>query len=476
MSTGDKKPGTRDISDLKARLGMLNKGPAGPKSGPAPGGPANPFAKKPVATTQPAIDLTANPDAMIGDATAVVRIAPGGRPEPFAPSTPPAPSQAPAPSHAPAPSQAVAPSQPPAASAPASPFNFNQNMFAKKAEPAQPAAPKPAAAPRRQQPAVAQAAAPEVAAAPVQEANASFAHPLQQGTFGVAAASVDLSAAEEDALASFEGRQRGIKPAQAIMGIIFFSGLCLVAGFAVGDIRSSRKMVNQQIQSSIEVKKRTQPIFTTLNQYRGLIESIGKSPREVQWDKIAMIPETLPSVDAGVLLSTPVPLNKDLTRMLTVAAGDFHELFTRLQELKTYTLGKDKAELKALATGNAWITNQRFAVTFTPRDPKTPSLEYIPPIGKVVAVKGKWELDEKGGFNVLPVQTREQEDAKMVRLQHIIIIDKNDLMSSGKSNVMSLYTKRVEHIKKIFLKISGYEKQLQELLNKQSAREKVMEF
>ena len=83
MSNGDKKPGLGDISDLKARLGMLNKGGAAG----APAAP-NPFGPKPTGGAGPMggakVDLGADPDAVAGGDTAVVRIG----------STPPAAGEA----------------------------------------------------------------------------------------------------------------------------------------------------------------------------------------------------------------------------------------------------------------------------------------------------------------------------------------------------------------------------------------------
>ena len=146
------------------------------------------------------------------------------------------------------------------------------------------------------------------------------------------------------------------------------------------------------------------------------------------------------------------------------------------QATALYQLTVDKAELKALAEGNSFFDNQRFAITFEPRDPKTAPLAYIPPVGKVVAVKGKWQPNEEGTLNVLPVQTRGQEEPKLVPLQHLIIVEKSDLMSSGKSNVLTLYTKRVEHIRSVYKRILAYEADLQKVLAREADREKVFEF
>ena len=63
MSNGEKKPGVKDISDLKARLSSLNKG--GKPVGPA-GGASSAFGAP----------LDDQSDASIGAATAVVRIEP----------------------------------------------------------------------------------------------------------------------------------------------------------------------------------------------------------------------------------------------------------------------------------------------------------------------------------------------------------------------------------------------------------------
>ncbi|MCA9543538.1 MAG: hypothetical protein KC613_04080, partial [Myxococcales bacterium] len=99
MSDEGKKSGPRDLSDLRARLGMLNKGPASRPPGPAAPVASNPFAPKPTPALGP-IDLQADPDAELGADTAIVRIGPPPEatpaPAPVAAPIPAPPAPAPA--------------------------------------------------------------------------------------------------------------------------------------------------------------------------------------------------------------------------------------------------------------------------------------------------------------------------------------------------------------------------------------------
>ena len=58
-------------------------------------------------------------------------------------------------------------------------------------------------------------------------------------------------------------------------------------------------------------------------------------------------------------------------------------------------------------------------------------------------------------------------------MQRVLRIEKNELMSSGDSNALTLYEKRVERLQTLLKRIQVYEESLKEQLKTQAARSKV---
>lgn len=475
MSSGDKKPGLKDISDLKARLGMLNKGAGGPAQ-PAEGAPkANPFAPK-TSGGAPSVDLTDDPDVMVGGDTAVVRIEPRARQEePAAPAAEPAAKPIPRPSFSLSGPPKATPAPASAPPPPAGGFALGsaEDLFKKK-EPEK-APPEPPARPAANQgPAVdpfgdSQKPAPP----PEPPSGIEVANPLQVGRYNEAVASVNLSAEEEEALASFEGKQRGIKPTLAIAMTVAVGVITLVFGYGIGNSLKDRKLVNAQIDASIQVKKHLEPLLDQVRVLIPVIVALAANKEGVDWEKMEMIPEDLPRVDAGVILSTGIPLSPDLSRSVTNAVADINELFGLVREHRRITLGRDKAELKAIEEDQGWAKYDHFAVLYTPVPPETGNLEYVPPKGRVVAVVGKYQLNEAGDDRIMPVKTREAEDARQVSLRQIIALDKSDLILSGSANAHTLYQKRLEAIVVKMKAVEGYQASLRDLLAREASRSKV---
>ncbi len=438
---------------------MLNTGagtrPPGPAAPPAP----NPFAPRPTPSAPPGpVDLQADPDMDIGADTAIVRIAPL---EP-ASSTPAPP--------APAPVSAAPVAAPAPAPAPMG-LDLGGDLFA---------APKPTPAP-------APAAAPVQAAAPVfaetrrpgqpeptPQAGAEFAHPLHQGAYREAAAPVDLSAAEEEALASFEGKQAGVRPIMAISMTLGAALITAVFGFAIGNNRSVRQRINQQIDASIMVKDRMLPVLERLNEVAPIIEALAAGKSKVDWAKNNAIPTDLPDVQGGFLLSTPVPLEQKLSKNMARAVADLQGLFLALNYHRTATMNRDKAELNALEKGDSFAQFQQYAVYSKPRDPKDPAVQKgIPPSGRVVALVGKAEARADGEGYAIPIRKRESEQPELVVVEGITLLPKTDLLGSGKANALTEYTRRVEDLKNRLDSIKPYRKALEEQLKMQASREKV---
>lgn len=450
MSNGDKKPGLRDISDLKARLGMLNKG--GPTPAPGGGGAANPFGPKGGASDAPApkADLTENPDAEAAGDTQVVRVGPPPGAEPPTPAAPRANLNLGKPASA-----------PPGPAPLGGPLNLGSadELFRKKEPtPPPPAAPPPSAAP----------AAP--AAEPEPPPGVDFANPLQRGAFREAAPSIDLSAEEQAQLDSFEGKQRGVKPGLAIAATLFVGVITAVFGFFIGDVRTSRRMINAQIDASIRVKDAVEPLLTTLDQVAPIIRAM--NPNSVEFDKVQQLPAEPPNIDGGLLLTSPIPLEQGLNRTLSNFVTDVNMFFTLLDEHRKTTLGRDKAALESLSKGEDFFQNKYFAVLYTPLPPDTDPLKYVPPEGRVVAVTGKPLKNADETAWELPVVDRQGKE-KQIPVTRVLRIEKNELMSSGDSNALTLYEKRVERLQTLLKRIQVYEESLKEQLKTQAARSKV---
>lgn len=475
MSDGNKKPGLRDISDLKARLGMLNATgahPAAPSGPRPPGGPSNPFAPK--GEEAPAV-ASAPPPPPSGMAPPP----PSGMPAPPF-SAPPAFSAAPPAFSAAPPAFSGAP-PPPAAgpSAPAGPpgLNLGGDLFKKK---------EPTVAT-----AIPQATGRHVAASPANSAaffeapsrqvldeapapEADFANPLQVGSFGQAAASVDLNADEEAALASFEHKQRGIKPTFAIGMTVGVGVLTLAFGFFIGDARVSRQLINAQIDASIRVKDRVQETIEAYDRLKVIAATMDESA--VDWDKTKLIPTELPTVEAGMLAS-PVPLERDLTTLLTRYLVEVSAFFAALDEHRKLTLGRDKSELESMTDGSSFVQRPAFAVLYEPVDPEARG-PYIPPIGVVVAVTGKpreVEVEENRKTvldYVLPIVTREGKESE-VSLRRILRVEKSEFITAGKATPMTLYQDRVRGLKTRVKSIEQYRESLIQALKTQAEREKI---
>ncbi len=450
--SGEKKPGLRDISNLKARLSMLNTG-KGPATAPRPAAPAvsNP-ARSAFSPCPEEEDFATDPELSLGADTAVVRLdGPTGKPEPYRP----APRSRPPLAH---PIPAAKPPQGGGFS-----LGAAEELFARPE-------PTPQAAPVSVQ----------AQAGGFQEPqpNDQFASPFQVGEYTQAAEPVDLNADEQAALDRFERKQVGIRPFLAISMTGAVAALTLVVGFAIGNVRETRRMVNFQIEDSELVRDRMKPLLNKMREVAPVIQSLMISPEAgVDWKKMNYLPE-MPEVDASVLLSTRVPLAPDLARMLNNSVVEINQLFVMINQHRRLTLKIDKVELEALEKGNVWFDRDNFAVEFTPvvLKPKESLLKYVPPKGNIVAIIAKWRLNADGTQNEIPVIRRGEQNARYIPLRHLVPIPKSDLVTAGKGNVQTLYRRRIKEMNIILKKIMGYTPSLQDALDREAARSRVFSF
>jgi len=440
LSNGEKKPGVKDISDLKARLSSLNKG--GKPVGPA-GGAASAFGAP----------LDDQSDASIGAATAVVRIEPqsfgsgsaGQEDQTEAISMPPPEVFA-----APAPIAGPRTLPGPPSGAPPGGLNLGADLF-KRPEP------EPAPVVQQQAP----SAKPLISAVQA-ERKERLANPLASAPVSVA-----LSAADEAALSSVEGKAKGVKPSLLVAVAGVTMAVTAFVAFGIGSNLKDNELIKYRKVEAATVRDRVAPLITQMEELANLIERM--DPRKVDWQTVSALPETLPGVDAAGILTTRVPLPAEITGDMGRAVADIDRLFKLTLDHRKFTLSRDKAELEALEKGDSWSNNLYFAAYFQPVDAKTPPLRYIPPDASMVAVVGKPRPSDDGQTNVVQVKFRSGE-TRDVPVQHIVLVKKGDLLESGSANVLALYSKRVEELRMLVGAIRQYGKGLRDKLNAEANR------
>ena len=443
MSNGEKKPGVKDISDLKARLGMLNKNvggkPAAPGAVEAPPAPSAPT-------------LTEETDAELGMETQVVRVEPRELfPEPA--SRPEVPKSAPRsipgpPASAPPPGGGMS-------------LNLGADLFKKPEPPPEPARPTAAAA--------AAAAAARAAAAPPPPEPVG---PLPQDRFVNPLSAVVpqrvLTADDESALNDVEKGQKGVRP----VFLVFIAGACAIIAGAVGFMGGTgniqRELLHMQAMEAGTVRDRMVPILQKMEELANVVEPMS-TDKGVEWQAVQAMPADLPGIDAAGILSTRVTLPGEVMSPLGKAVADINQLFQLAIDHRRLTLERDKSELEAMEKGSSFSSNQYFAGIFQPVDPKTLPLKYIPPQAQIVAVVDKPHPDEKGETNVVRIKYRNGQDLE-VPLQRLVLVDKTELFEGGRQNVLSLYKQRVDFMKQKIKVIRTYSSNLKEKLNAEAAR------
>lgn len=429
MSDGEKKPGLRDIGDLKNRLGMLNKRVGGKPT--APG--VNPFAPK-------------------------------------APAAPAAPTAEPAETNPPE------GAEPPAAApvAPAAPQPFAKDLFSGPATVNE--APPSAPVSQSELADMFESSAAVLDAPPPVEEN--FANPLQMGAYSEGVASIDLSADEEASLNSYEGSQRGMKPRMAMSAIAATGAIALFFGFMLGDVRTSRKMINAQVDASKNLKDRMMPVLGALDQLKDAIPNM--SDKEVSWANVRKLPKDLPTIDGGLILNTPVPYQRDLARSLTSMVAQLNLLFEEVRVHRTTTLNRDKAELEGLEKGSTFGQYPKYAVVYESLPPRFKVVKEISkgwkiPKAQIYGVAGKPSLTPAKDDYMVSLKGRDGAE-KATSLSKIILIEKEELQTSSKTNALTLYSQRVTNLKVRFQKILDQEQSFRDSLKEQANRDKVFSF
>ena len=433
MSIGEQKPGGNKMSDLKARLSALNKG----SSTAAPTGPAAATpASTPAAAPKPA---PANANKLNFDFNAAAKSTPAAAPKPapatasmFEPAAPKVSATFPAAEPAAAPKATAKPA-----------FTLGgEDLFA--AKPTTPASP-----PSESMASTFAPSAPAVEEPAPSDPAAAFANPMQMGRFYEPAAPAVLSPEEEAELNAYEKGQKGIKPmmAYAIGGAIAL--IALIFGIFLGDSRYSRRMINSQIDSSINLQKTLQPLFDKVIEVSPILKALPSS-QQVDWEKMKKLPKELPEIDAGALLATPVPLRKEVTQTL-----------------------------ENLEKGNSFWNNPEtigYAAKFDPPDPKDRRLGFKLNQGTFVAVTGQGQDSDDGNDHLMPVRYQTKEEMELVPLRNLVILNKDELQSGGAGNALTNYQHRCQDIFAIIQRLEQTQTQLVDLLKQEAERSKVFQF
>ncbi len=305
------------------------------------------------------------------------------------------------------------------------------------------------------------------------QAPSGFANPLHVGSYGPAVARIDLSAEDEAGLDDYEKKQRGLRPGLALGMTIGVGVLTLILGFFIGDMRNARRMINAQITSSARLQDNMADLFIQYDQLKPIL--LASDNQAVDWDKIKAIPKDLPRIDAGMLTYSPVPLNKELSRLLNSFVVDLSNLFQAVRTHRQLTLGRDKAELEALEQGTEFTKNKNFAVLYTPVKGRVQNLRYVPPEGRIVAVTGGPELNERKNDRVVPIKKRDGTTGK-ASLRNILLIKKTELAGSKSGDALTAYGKRVNALKEQLKALQQYESGFRETLKDQATRSQVFSF
>lgn len=292
---------------------------------------------------------------------------------------------------------------------------------------------------------------------------------MQGGQTFEAAAPVDLSVAEQEALDSFEKGERGVKKGAAIAAVCAIGVLALGMGFGLGSSMGDRKILNRATLNAGELKGMFEPLSKQVSGLDAIVMPL--DPSKVVWPAIENIPEDLRDVNAQMIFERlgQAPMPSTLTKNVAVSVDKINQLFRAARELRTGTLIEDKAELKDLEEGGWWSKQEFFAALYKPVDPKTPPLRYIPPAAKIVAVVGKPTQAESGKFFEIPIKSREGEE-KAVPVQEILRLDKGQVVQGSKSNALTRYTERVNKVKALIKEVRPALEQVQKLLAQEAGR------
>ena len=425
MSTGDNKPGLRDIRSLRERLGMLNKGS---------GDPAAPNADTGTADRQAA---AAHPS---DDATATT-------PESNEPTGP------------------AAPARPASPSSPAAPAGLGSlDVFSKAGQAAETSAPMD-----------------------VEQSNAAasgmaaFANPLQMGSYAEPSAPVTLSAEDQAELQAYEKRSTGVSGKLLWFVIFVVGGGALVLGYLTSSINKERAFVNANIDATVRAKENIDKAFKLVDEVQTLVKDL--KVNEIDFKGTERLPAKLARLDGGTYLFSSFPLSKELTPLIAKFVADSNQLIDEASQHRKLTLFRDKKALAAIVDGLGPLNGKPLVFRAMPPQPnRGPQVELVGimdqnPILKKRPIAGggkkrKKQFEEVRFFKIVDKSGKIHE----VQGDTLLTIDKSHLFVDGQANVLTLYQQRVRRLQTFASEIDKYEQHFKKILSEQAKREKISTF
>ena len=315
MSTGDNKPGLRDIRSLRERLGMLNKGGEDGQS-------ETPSAPQPEAPAE----SSATPQAQ------------GNEPEPASP-------------------QPAAPARP---SAPAAPSGLGQfDVFSKGAKPSQPVE-----------------SAPVETTEDTSESGAdAFANPFQVGDYRQASAPAVMSAEEQAELQAYEKQSRGVS-GKLLWTVATVVGVASLAfGAMLNSASQERRFVNASIDTSVRINESVAKAMATVEALQTVVNNL--KPGSIDFKATGKIPDNLVRLDGTAYLYSPFPLTKEVAPLVAKFVSDANQLIDQASQHRKLTLFRDRKALDAIVNGLGPMHGKSLALRALPRkrveDPKSSS-------------------------------------------------------------------------------------------------------
>ena len=112
---------------------------------------------------------------------------------------------------------------------------------------------------------------------------------------------------------------------------------------------------------------------------------------------------------------------------------------------------------------------------YTPVKGRVSNLRYIPPEGRIVAVTGGPELNDRKNDRLVPIKKRDGTASK-ASLRNILLIKKTEFAESKSGNALTAYGKRVDGLKEKLKALQQYEAGFRETLKDQATRSPVFSF
>ena len=419
MSTGDNKPGLRDIRSLRERLGMLNKGGEGeqPAKADAPQ-PSEPAESNEIQQTEQSAPQPASP-------------------QPAAPAKP---------------------------SAPAAPSGFGQfDVFSKRETPSQPVESSPAEAP----------------AEAAESGLDAFANPFQVGDYRQASAPAVMSAEEQAELQAYEKQSRGVsgKLLWAVAGAVGVVSLAI--GAMLTSASQERRFVNASIDTSVRINDSVAKAMATIEQLQTVVA--GLKAGSIDFKATEKIPDNLVRLDGTAFLYSPFPLTKEVAPLVAKFVSDANQLIDQASQHRKLTLFRDRKALDAIVNGLGPMHGKALALrALPPQEGRGPQVELVgilskKPIVKKIKVPGQGKRAQTREVRYFKIIDRGGKTDE-VPGDGLLTISKNHLFIDGQANVFSLYQQRVRRMQLFASEIEKYKTHFMKTLKEQAGRERVTSF